>query len=158
QFPTPEAPLLTFLDTRGLDEPGYDPHEDLERFGATAHVVLVTVKALDHAQERVLAHLRAIHAAQPSRPIVLLLTCLHEGYPQQPHSPPSPFETPSPPTPPPRSGGEGLSGETLSTQHSALSTQHSALLRTLEEQRRRFEGLAGWVVPVDLTRPEEGFE
>src|SRR4051812_45532913 len=25
QFPTPEAPLLTFLDTRGLDEPGYDP-------------------------------------------------------------------------------------------------------------------------------------
>src|SRR6516165_6592335 len=25
QFPLPEAPLLTFLDTRGLDEPGYDP-------------------------------------------------------------------------------------------------------------------------------------
>src|ERR1700679_966007 len=28
-FPNPEAPLLTFLDTRGLDEPGYDPTEDL---------------------------------------------------------------------------------------------------------------------------------
>src|SRR5262249_15976263 len=29
QFPTQEAPLLTFLDTRGMDEPGYDPREDL---------------------------------------------------------------------------------------------------------------------------------
>src|SRR5580765_6249884 len=29
-FPTPEAPLMTFLDTRGVDEPGYDPREDLE--------------------------------------------------------------------------------------------------------------------------------
>ena len=28
QFPTADAPLLTFLDTRGLDEPGYDPQED----------------------------------------------------------------------------------------------------------------------------------
>src|SRR5437899_6752441 len=32
QFPTAEAPLLTFLDTRGLDEPGYDPGEDLAQF------------------------------------------------------------------------------------------------------------------------------
>ncbi len=31
QFPLREAPLLTFLDTRGLDEPGYDPAEDLAR-------------------------------------------------------------------------------------------------------------------------------
>src|SRR5713101_8603050 len=32
QFPTSEAPLLTFLDTRGVDEPGYDLEEDLKRF------------------------------------------------------------------------------------------------------------------------------
>src|SRR6516164_7814960 len=57
EFPTAEAPLLTFLDTRGLDEPGYDPAEDLARFNATAHLVLVTAKALDHAQENVLEHL-----------------------------------------------------------------------------------------------------
>src|SRR5215471_175071 len=31
-FPTSEAPLLTFLDTRGVDEPGYDPAEDLAQF------------------------------------------------------------------------------------------------------------------------------
>src|SRR5262249_115178 len=50
-FPTPEAPLLTFLDTRGVDEPGYDPREDLDRFDELAHVVVITVKALDHALE-----------------------------------------------------------------------------------------------------------
>src|SRR5207244_9816274 len=32
QFPTPEAPLVTFLDTRGLDEPDYDPAEDIMSF------------------------------------------------------------------------------------------------------------------------------
>src|SRR6266513_192612 len=37
QFPTPEAPLVTFLDTRGVDEPGYDPREDLARFDAQTH-------------------------------------------------------------------------------------------------------------------------
>ena len=31
-FPTPEVPLLTFLDTRGVDEPGYDPAEDIAAF------------------------------------------------------------------------------------------------------------------------------
>src|SRR5713226_4187579 len=39
QFPTPDAPLLTFLDTPGLDEAGYDPSEDLARFDAHTHVV-----------------------------------------------------------------------------------------------------------------------
>src|SRR5438128_1104130 len=63
QFPTADAPLLNFLDTRGLDEPDYDPAEDLARFNPTAHVVVVTVKVLDHAQEHVLAHLRTLRAA-----------------------------------------------------------------------------------------------
>src|SRR5262245_35521565 len=90
QFPTPEAPLVTFLDTRGLDEPGYDPQEDLARFNDTAHVVVVTVKAMDHAQENVLRHLKALRAAKPSRPVLLVLTCLHEAYPQQQHPLPYP--------------------------------------------------------------------
>src|ERR687885_416001 len=51
QFPAPEAPLISFLDTRGLDEPGYDASEDLARFNDHAHLVLVTVKLLDHALE-----------------------------------------------------------------------------------------------------------
>ena len=93
QFPLREAPLLTFLDTRGLDEPGYDPSEDLARFNNQAHVLLVIVKALDHAQENVLTHLHTIRTAAPTRPVVLVLTCLHEAYPQQQHPLPYPFES-----------------------------------------------------------------
>ena len=71
QFPTPEAPLLSFLDTRGVDEPGYDVSEDLTRFNDRAHVVIVTVKTLDHAQENVLKQLTQIRTAQPARPVIL---------------------------------------------------------------------------------------
>jgi uncharacterized protein (DUF697 family)/predicted GTPase len=137
QFPTAAAPLMVFLDTRGLDEPGYDPQEDLTQFNTQAHVVIVTVKALDHAQEHVLEHLRTIRRAQSSRPIVLALTCLHEGYPQQQHPLPYPY--------PLANGPEARNGVP------------DALARSLDEQRRRFNGLVDHVVPIDLTPPEEGF-
>src|SRR5919198_3761277 len=60
QFPTAEAPLITFLDTRGLDEPGYDPAEDLAALDPLAHVVVVTAKATDFAQGNVRAALEPI--------------------------------------------------------------------------------------------------
>jgi uncharacterized protein (DUF697 family)/predicted GTPase len=135
QFPTPEAPLLTFLDTRGLDEAGYDPAEDLAQFNAQAHVVLVTVKALDHAQENILKHLKTVRQAQPARPVVLALTCLHEGYPQHQHPSPYPY---------------GTEREDVAVPED--------LRRSLAEQRQRFRGLADHVAPIDLTPPEEGFE
>jgi uncharacterized protein (DUF697 family)/predicted GTPase len=134
QFPTPDAPLLTFLDTRGVDEPGYDPTEDLAQFNDKAHVVIVTVKALDHAQEHILTHLQQIRKARPDRPVLLVLTNLHEAYPQEQHPSPYPFGT--------NDDGEAVSPD---------------LQRSLAEQRRRFESLVDNVVPVDLTRPEEGF-
>src|SRR5207248_10872736 len=46
-FPTADAPLLTFLDTRGMDEPGYDPADDLAKFNDLAHDVVVTLYACD---------------------------------------------------------------------------------------------------------------
>jgi uncharacterized protein (DUF697 family) len=137
-FPTDEAPLLRFLDTRGLDEPGYDPAEDLARFNDQAHVVVVTVKALDHAQENVLKNLRVLRKAQPGRPVVLVLTCLHEAYPQQQHPLPYPF---------------GDNGQLLPTDKPVSEE----LLRSLDEQRRRFEGLVDRTAAVDLTPPEEGY-
>jgi uncharacterized protein (DUF697 family) len=140
QFPLREAPLMVFLDTRGLDEPGYDPAEDLARFNEQAHVLVVIVKALDHAQENVLTHLRTIRRAKPTRPVLLVLSCLHEGYPQQQHVLPYPFETFDKEGEPP--DGAGVAAD---------------LLRSLVEQRRRFEGLVDRVVAVDLTPPEEGF-
>ena len=91
-FPTPEAPVLDFLDTRGLDEPGYDPAEDMREFGDRAHVLVVTAKVMDHALENVIGPLKTIRAAKPSRPVILALTCLHEAYPQQQHPTPYPFK------------------------------------------------------------------
>jgi uncharacterized protein (DUF697 family) len=134
QFPSDAAPLLTFLDTRGLDEPGYDSGEDIARFNELAHVVVVTARVMDHAQERVLTHLQRIRDAKPQRPLVLALTCLHEAYPQQQHPLPYPF---------------GTSAE--------VEVVPEDLRRSLAEQRQRFHGLADAVVPLDLTKPEEGY-
>jgi uncharacterized protein (DUF697 family) len=138
QFPSAEAPLVTFLDTRGLDEPGYDPAEDLASFNAEAHVVVVTVKAMDHGQENVLTHLKTLRKANPGRPVLLVLTCLHEAYPQQQHPTPYPFGT----------DGEPSAGSPAIPEE---------LTRSLAEQRRRFAGLFDRCVAVDLTQPEEGF-
>src|SRR5436305_924025 len=91
QFPTDEAPLVTFLDTRGVDEPGYEPDVDLALFDAQAHVMVVTAKVMDHALENVLTHLKEIRHKSRSRPVVLALTHLHEAYPQQQHPEPYPF-------------------------------------------------------------------
>ncbi len=139
QFPTPEAPLATFLDTRGLDEPGYDPAEDLAKFNNEAHVVVVVVKVMDHAQENVFKHLQTLHNAQPRRPIILVQTTLHEAYPQQQHPMPYPFDAEGKPTEP------------------TTPPVPEDLLRSAEEQRRRFGKLADRVAMVDLTPPEEGF-
>lgn len=144
-FPTQEAPLLTFQDTPGLGDPAYDPREDLAQFTAQTHAMLVTVKALDHAQEIVLKHLRVLRQAQRSRPVVLILTCLHEAYPQEQHPQPDPFDQlPAHP------------GDFLTTL--ATSAVHPDLARSLAEQVRRFDGLVDRVVLIDLTRPEEGFQ
>jgi uncharacterized protein (DUF697 family) len=137
-FPTEQAPLLCFLDTRGLDEPGYDPAEDIARFNTEAHVVVVEIKALDHAQQNVLSALKRIRAAQPRRPVLLILTCLHEAYPQQQHLLPYPFG-PNAQLPDP------------------VPDQLASLTASIAEHRSQFEGLVDRIVAVDLTPAEEGF-
>jgi uncharacterized protein (DUF697 family) len=138
-FPTEQAPMLSFLDTRGLDEPGYDASEDIGQFHQEAHVVLVTVRLLDHAQENVLKTLAKLRAASPKRPVVLVVTCLHEAYPQQQHVQPYPFEA---------DGSLGID----------LPPQLQNVRESLEEQRRRFGKYVDRIVPVDLTPPDEGFD
>ncbi len=157
-FPTAETPLLSFLDTRGLDEPGYDASEDLVRFDPRAHVIMVTVRVTDHAQENVLRNLKKLRQAQPRRPIVLVLTCLHEAYPHQQHPQPYPFTSEGQYGTPPGAGGQdgtppGARGDPLPTE----PTLPEDLLRNIAEQKRRFEGLVDRAVMVDLTPPEEGF-
>jgi uncharacterized protein (DUF697 family)/predicted GTPase len=135
-FPSEATRLMTFLDTRGLEEPGYDPEEDIRAFDQEAHAMLVTVRAMDHAQGALLRSLEAVRRSNPSRPVILVATCLHEAYPQQQHPSPYPFTKDWNDLPP---------------------TVPEALAESLAEQKRRFQGLVDHAVAVDLTKPEEGF-
>lgn len=134
-FPSADAPLVRFLDTRGLGETHYDPAEDIRQFASSAHVVIVTVRAMDHALAEIVEPLRAIRKAAPARPVLLALTCLHEAYPGQQHPQPDPF-------------GSALLPDELQPD----------LRRSIAAQQERFAGLADVIVPVDLTRPEDGFD
>ena len=140
QFPTPDAPLLTFLDTRGVDEAGYDPTEDIAAFDPKAHIVLVTVKATDFAQGNVRTALERIREVSRSRPVVLAITCLHESIPRQPHPEPYPFS------------------DLVANAHAPLSEAiPEAIRQCIDEQRRGFGNLFDYCVPIDLTKSEDAF-
>lgn len=149
-FPSLEAPLLAFLDTRGLDEPGYDATADIAALDSQAHVVIVTAKATDFAQGNVRAALEPIRAASPSRPVVLCITTLHEAIPRQPHPTPYPF------------GEKAEGGGRKADEDKAEGLPPSAnvpedLRRCIEEHTRAFAGLYDVLVPIDLTKPDDGF-
>jgi uncharacterized protein (DUF697 family)/predicted GTPase len=133
-FPTPEAPVLSFLDTRGLDEPGYDPAEDIAACDARAHLMLVTAKLTDLAQGTIRGALAKVRAVNRRRPVVLAVTCLHETDPTRQHPQPYPFV------------GD-LTGH-----------PNADVTRLLAEHKRAFGDLIDDVVPIDLTKPEEGYE
>jgi uncharacterized protein (DUF697 family) len=138
-FPNDEECLLRFLDTRGLGEVSYDATEDLKFFQDQAHLLIIVMKAMDHAQGAVLDAVRQIHRAHPHWPVLLVQTCLHEGYspPTKPHDVPYPFATvPFPPQVP------------------------MDLARSLMKQRETLEslGIQARYVAVDFTLPEDGYE
>jgi uncharacterized protein (DUF697 family) len=138
-FPT-EAPVVRFLDTRGLGEVAYDPAEDIRHCESQAHLVLGVMKATDLAQSAVFEVLRAVRRRHPQWPVLIAQTGLHEGYPQGAgHYLPYPFDRqPWPPTIP-----------------------HD-LIRALLTQREALGWLSGdstprWV-PIDLTLPDDGLD
>lgn len=141
-FPTPEVPVLTFLDTRGADEPGYDPAEDIAAFDAQAHLTIVTCRLTDFAHGGVRDALGKVRRANRKRPVVLALTCLHEPRPQDQHPQPYPFD--------PLAVKEG-------EPPAVTGPVPDDVARLVREQTAQFEGLVDRVVPVDLTRPEEGY-
>jgi uncharacterized protein (DUF697 family) len=117
-------------------------------------VVVVTIKVLDHALENILTHLGKIRASQPTRPILLALTCLHEAYPQQQHAKPYPFGPDGELHPPRVRAG----GREVPPDGQPRGDVPEGLLSSIAEQKRRFGGLVDRIVPVDLTPPEEGYE
>lgn len=137
-FPCEAEPILRFLDTRGLGEVDYDPTEDIQELGDQAHLMIVTVRAMDHALEETVTALKKIRKVHPQRPVLLALTTLHEAYPGQQHPKTDPFDkAESSPLP------ESLCDD---------------LKRSLELQYERFAGLYDRAVPLDITPIYEGFE
>jgi len=136
-FPDEESCWLRFLDTRGLGESGYDPTEDLSYCKENAHLVMVVVKAMDHAQKSVLDVLKTIRKSRPNWPILVVQTSLHEGYAKfsDPHVEPYPYD-----------------------QDKWTTSIPSDLARSLQHQRTEFAPFSGRFVAVDLTLPEDGFQ
>jgi uncharacterized protein (DUF697 family) len=96
-------------------------------------LVLVTVKLTDLAQETVRRVLTAARTVNPKRPVLLVLTCLHEAYPLRPHPEPYPFTDAANPAIP------------------------ADAARLIAEHERAFAGLFDARVAIDFTKPEEGF-
>lgn len=136
-FPDSEDCIMRFLDTRGLGEVDYRPDDDLDAFREQSHVLVVVMKAMDHAQHAVMTAVRSIHKAKPDWPVIVVQTALHEGYPDTrfEHITPYPFAG--------ENGSDGIPEK---------------LRRSLLEQRTLFKGINAQFVPVDLTLPEDGFD
>lgn len=143
EFPAADDCLLRFLDTRGLGEVAYDPAEDIAQFAGQAHLLVVVLKGMDLAQEHVVATARQLVAARPDWPVLVVQTCLHEGYaqPGDRHAVPYPFNGDPP--------WDGVPTD---------------LARALTAQREWFADFP-WsdrarqlrFVPVDLTLPDDGY-
>jgi uncharacterized protein (DUF697 family) len=139
-FPT-EAPVIRFLDTRGLGEAAYDASEDIAFGEGQAHLILAVMRVLDPEQGAVLAAITAARRRHPGWPVVVAQTCLHEAYkPGGGHVLPYPF------------AGDlaGLSARDIPAD----------LVRSLKHQRTLFEDLPGdgpvSFVAIDFTLAGDG--
>src|SRR5262249_32351552 len=135
-----EAPIIRFLDTRGLGEAGYDAAADIAFCEGRAHLVLAVVKALDAEQNTVLDVLRQVRQRHPDWRVVVAQTTLHEAYRSgSGHILPYPF--------------------TADADRGAISEE---LARSLAHQRKLFSTLPGKgglsFVPIDFTQPNDGYE
>lgn len=135
-FPDEEECFLRFLDTRGLGEAEYDPAEDMHVLEDQSHLIIVVVKALDHAQQCVLQPLKKILKEHPKWPLIVVQTSLHEAYPEgrRDHIEPYPFAEPP-----------------------YAEEVPEDLRRSLAAQREWFADYDARFVPVDFTLPLDGF-
>lgn len=149
-FPDEDTPLVRFLDTRGLGEAGYDPEVDLKQFDDQAHLIIVTVRVTDQATDPIYKPLRQIRKADPRRPVLLVMTALHDAYPGKQHPQPDPFDT--------LPADSWQRDKLADTQRDAIR-QHTSedLLKSIEAKLTQFSGLFDRWMVVDLTRPDEGF-
>lgn len=154
-FPDNDVPLVQFLDTRGLGEAHYDADADLKSFAGETHLLIVTVRLTDQATDLLTMPLKKIRDANPKRPILLAITCLHDGYAQDQndlqHPTPDPFDAlPS----------DTFRKPTIPEAHQgSLEQNFSAdFVRLLNEKFTKFEGLFDYWTAIDLTKPDDRFK
>jgi uncharacterized protein (DUF697 family) len=135
-----EAPLLRFLDTRGLGEADYDPAMDIEWCEGQSHLLLVVMQVDDPAQDTVPRVVREARRRHVDWPVVVAQTGLHRLYPAGARHPqPDPF--------------------TGDPEDEAIALVPHALRQALRYQRQLLTGLRGpppRFVPLDFTLPEDG--
>jgi hypothetical protein len=139
-FP-PDAPVLRFLDTRGIGEAGYEPTEDMAVNEDQAHLVIATMRVSDMDQGELLRALHQIRARHRNWPIIIVQTALHERYSGTDTSHPDPM---------PDFAADG-----------ELHRSYHELRSAVRHQRSLLRGLSGaapsWVT-IDFTRPDDGYE
>lgn len=146
-FPDASDPLFRFLDTRGLAEATYDPTNDIQQFSQSTQMMIVTVRAADHALSNLLPPLREIRRKSPELPVLLVVTCLHEAAGTVDISDgPDPFLT-----------GEAASADASNELSVETQVVPEALQRLLTEKSVQFDGLYDAMIPIDLTPLEDGF-
>ena len=141
-----DEPAIRFLDTRGIGEVNYDPGEDIAYSERHAHLLLVVMRAMDHAQDDIIRVVTKVRRRRPKWPIVVAQTALHDGYGAgMDHVMPYPFNV--------EPGGVMLSASSL-----ALPAD---LIRSLVYQRTLFQSLEGdgtiAFVPLDFTDDSDDF-
>jgi uncharacterized protein (DUF697 family) len=138
------APLIRFLDTRGLGEVQYDPAPDIAIAEKQSHILLVVMRSLDLQQSAVLDVVKTVLQRHPDWPVLVAQTTLHEGYDRSAgHITPYPF------------------GEPDLEKWRAAGVPDD-LARSLHCQRNLFNAVPKpsriKFVPIDFTRPDAGFE
>jgi uncharacterized protein (DUF697 family) len=161
-FPQDEDCLLKFLDTRGLGEVDYDPSEDIQVLEDQSHLLIVVMKALDHAQQCVLEPLKKILRLHPHWPLIVVQTSLHEAYPlgdvRKPGSGPNGDGKPDcdrTEMEGPRAGCHVLPYPFGDPPYPPLVP--ADLSRSLAAQRDLFRAYNARFVPVDFTLPEDAY-
>jgi uncharacterized protein (DUF697 family) len=136
-FPGTDTAFVRFLDSKGLGEVEYDPQEDMAWCQQRAHLLMVVIKAVDHELDAVLQVVQIIARDHPEWPLLVVQTCLHEGYPGKSidHLQPYPF----------------------TADPAAIIGVSPDLLRSLRWQRDQFKDYNARFVAIDFTRPEDGY-
>ena len=136
----PEAPLLRFLDTRGIGEANYNPENDIAWCEGQSHLLLAVMQVSDPAQHTVLRALAQARRRHPDWPVVVAQTGLHLALsPRNAASGTISLHR--------RSGG----------REGPAAAWTAAGARLSEEFVQGLPGSPPRFVPIDFTVPENGF-